>query len=169
VSAAQIAHQAATLLLAGIVLSACAGTTAPSAKSTTAPSSTETPRQAAERQALAAYAGTSNPSDPELAKYTSSNALATIAKKLTADRSAGLVSKGEITVHPTVSAASPTSAPTIVNLLDCADDSRWLRYRKDNGQLSDTPGGRHRVTAIVQQIGGWRVTSFALDDKPGTC
>ncbi|WP_163506569.1 hypothetical protein [Fodinicola acaciae] len=169
-------------VVAAAVVGALAGCASPQQAATPSQSTgatTENADQAARRQALTAYQGmwtavkkaglTSNSADPDLAKYASSNALATITKKLTMDRASGLVTKGDIGIQPKVSSVAPPNAPTVVNIVDCADDSRWLRYRKDNGAPADTPGGRHRVTAIVQQIGGWRVTSFALDDRAGSC
>ncbi|GAA1656981.1 hypothetical protein [Fodinicola feengrottensis] len=178
VTAAQIMARTVTAAAAVVVLVGC--NASPAQPDHPKPASPrETARQAAERSALAAYrdmwaaiaaAGlSSNAADPTLAKYAADPALGVITKKLASDKNSGRVTRGTYATNPVVTSVAPLTAPTKVDLRDCFDDTRWLRYRKDTGKLDDTPGGRHRTTAVVQDLGGWRVTSFALDDQVGSC
>jgi hypothetical protein len=81
------------------------------------------------------------------------------------------VSKGKPVNNPTAESVEPANNPTTVNIIDCGDDSNWLKYRADNGQpANDGPGGRRHINAMAKKAvdGSWKVTDFAIQD-PGTC
>ncbi|MGH3603222.1 MAG: hypothetical protein ACRDQI_04265, partial [Pseudonocardiaceae bacterium] len=150
----------------------------PSSTSRTSPSS---PADVARQQAIAAYQGmwrdftdaatTSNWRTPELAQNATGDALLVLSRTMYADHYNGLVSRGQPANNPRVSSVEPGEAPTAVMISDCGDDSHWLKYRADNGQLADdTPGGRRAITAEVKlaRDGTWKVTRFAVE-AVGTC
>lgn len=183
------AHRALVITAATLALglTACSsGPTTNPAPSTTAvppaPSSTfASPGETAKQQAIAAYLGmwsdmvaaatTSDWQSPGLAHHTTAEALSKISRGLYADRYNGLVSKGRPVNSPTVESVEPATNPTTVGIVDCGDDSNWLKYRADNGQpANDGPGGRRHINAMTKKAvdGSWKVTDFAIQD-PGTC
>lgn len=116
---------------------------------------------------VASNAGTTNP--PDLARYASGDALTILDKGLADNKAKGLTSKGTPQITPQVTSWGPTGSPTSVTVSDCADDTHWLLYTRDGHLADSTPGGRHRVTATVNNLGGrWTVTDFAAQG-PGTC
>lgn len=112
---------------------------------------------------------TSDSRDPLLAQFATDDALNNITHALDVNRGKGLVIRGKLVINPSVTAATPADSPNNVAIKDCVDDTNWLKYQKASGKLDDVPGGRHETTAVVEKLGGWRVTSFALDGRPGTC
>lgn len=144
----------------------------------TSPSS---PADVAGRQAIAAYLGmwtdvadaatTSDWRSPKLAQNATGDALLVLSRTMYADHYNGLVSRGQPVNNPRVSSVELADAPTTVMISDCGDDSHWLKYRADNGQLADdTPAGRRAITAEVKlaRDGTWKVTRFAVE-AVGTC
>lgn len=107
---------------------------------------------------------------PKLGQYATGIALTNLSRGLYADHYNGLVTKGEPALNPNVSSVDPPNDPKKITITDCGDSTHWLKYRADNGQLADTPGGRRLINAIVekQADGSWRVTDFGVHDV-GTC
>ncbi|HYS38906.1 MAG TPA: hypothetical protein VEO01_25105 [Pseudonocardiaceae bacterium] len=145
------------------------------------PSTTVSPVDAATQAALAAYQGmwadfaaagtTSDWRSPRLSQHATAYALSTMSRGLYADHYNGLVSRGAPVLHPNVSSVDPPANPTKVIIADCGDDTHWLKYRANNGQLADnTPGGHRLINAVVQKQpdGSWKVTDFGVHDE-GTC
>lgn len=143
--------------------------------------SASSPADVARRQAITAYQGmwrdfadaatTSDWRSPTLAHNATGDALSVLSRTMYADHYNGLVSRGQPVNNPRVSSVEPAEAPTTVMISDCGDDSHWLKYRADNGQLADdTPGGQRAITAEVKlaQDGTWKVTRFAVE-AVGTC
>jgi hypothetical protein len=133
----------------------------------------------AERKALAAYRGmwaafvkaarTANPDEPDLRWYTAGQARTLIVGGLRADRDHGRVTRGEVATNPRVSQLTPSGAPKVASITDCASDAKWLVYRKDGGLVDNVPGGNHRVTATAKSVdGSWKVT-FLRVGGVGTC
>jgi hypothetical protein len=135
----------------------------------------------AKERAVAAYLGmwsdmaeaavTSDWQSPKLASNATADALSRISRGLYADHYNGLVTKGKPVNHPTVESVEPAAAPTTVDIVDCGDDSRWLKYRADTGQQADDgPSGRRHIDAKVKKAvdGSWKVADFAIQDV-GTC
>ena len=162
-----------------IVLNGC-GSSHPSVARTASASASPSPTGAAgaKRAAVAAYTGmwnafvhaavTSNANDPALATYASEEALKTITDALTKNHAAGEVTLGSVVNHPVALDTKPSTQPTEVDIRDCADDSRWLKHYASGGLVNGQPGGRHLVTAVVKNLGGWKVTSFTAQEV-GTC
>lgn len=170
---------------AAVVLLGACSATEPSrpASSSTSTATTVVPRPAdlAKERATAAYLGmwqdmadaavTSDWQSPKLAQNATADALSRISRGLYADHFNGLVTKGHPINHPTVESVEPAAAPTTVNLVDCGDDSQWLKYRADTGQpANDGPSGRRHINAMVKKAvdGSWKVVDFAIRDV-GTC
>jgi hypothetical protein len=177
--------------VAAVALTACGAGVSGSAPATThsaaqsPPSiphtSPSSPADVARRQAIAAYLGmwrnfadaaaTSDWRSPELAQNATGDALSVLSRTMYADHYNGLASRGQPVNNPRVSSVEPADAPTTVMVSDCGDDSHWLKYRADNGQLADdTPAGRRAITAEVKlaRDGTWKVTRFAVE-AVGTC
>ncbi|MFE0025494.1 hypothetical protein [Amycolatopsis sp. NPDC059021] len=174
----------AALALAGCSTSDNAATPTPATAATSATSSAPvpaSPADVAKQQAITAYLGmwsdmadaatTSDWQSPKLARNATAEALSKISRGLYADHYNGLVSKGKPVNNPTVESIEPATNPTTVNIIDCGDDSTWLKYRADNGQpANDGPGGRRHINAKAKKAvdGTWKVTDFAIQE-PGTC
>jgi hypothetical protein len=189
-------HRHARLVLAalatatglGLGASACnSHDDAHPASSTPHPSSaspgttTASPADIAKQRATKAYLGmwrdmadtatTSDWQSPTLAQNATGAALSRISRGLYVDHYNGLVSQGLPENNPTVESVEPVDNPTTVNIVDCGDDSRWVKYRVDNGQpANDGPGGRRHINAIAKKAvdGSWKVADFAIQDV-GTC
>lgn len=176
----------ATLTLAVLTAVALTGCSSPRSDASTPQRSNRAPsptpslsaRAEAEHDALAAYRGmwrafvhaasSSNANDPLLTKYATGEALQTIQSALTKDRRQHQVAKGDVSTHPIVLSATPETRPSQITIRDCADDSHWLTYHENGGLVDDQPGGKHSVTAIVENRHGWKVTAFAAHEV-GTC
>lgn len=187
-------RRAAAVLAVGVavaVLTACGsgtanspspGTTQPAGQASTSatPTTTLSVVDKAEQDALAAYRGmwqdfvsagtTSDWQSPKLGQYATGIALTNLSRGLYADHYNGLVTKGEPVLNPSVSSVDPPNDPKKIIIGDCGDSTHWLKYRADNGQLADTPGGRRLINAFVekQADGSWKVTDFGVHDV-GTC
>ncbi|GHE44033.1 hypothetical protein GCM10018785_12020 [Streptomyces longispororuber] len=108
---------------------------------------------------------------PRLARYATGEALKAITRGMYADHRNGLVTKGEPENSPKITKVTPAADPTAAMISDCGDSSRWLKYRKSNGEVADDkPGGRQAITAEVkkQADGRWKVTRFAVWEV-GSC
>ena len=168
-----------------LLLGACSANElgGPPATSSTAATRSVPPQPAdeAKDRAVAAYLGmwsdmadaaaTSDWQSPKLALNATADALSRISRGLYADHYNGLVTKGKPANHPTVESVEPATAPTTVNVVDCGDDSQWLKYRADTGQRADDgPSGRRHIEAKVKKAvdGSWKVVDFAIQDV-GTC
>jgi hypothetical protein len=183
---------AATLLAIGAALAAIAscssdtaggpppGTTRPASSTSALPTTTLSVVDKVKQDAVTAYRGmwqdfvaagtTSDWQSPKLGQYATGIALTNLSRGLYADHYNGLVTKGEPVLNPSVSSVDPPSDPKKVIVTDCGDSTHWLKYRADNGQLADTPGGRRLINAIVekQADGSWKVSDFGVHDL-GTC
>lgn len=160
--------------------SATATTTAPAQPSSAPPTTPASPMDQAKQAALTAYRGmwhdfvvagtTSDWQSASLGQYATGIALTNLSRGLYADHYNGLVTKGEPVLSPSVSSADPATDPKKIIITDCGDSTHWLKYRADNGQLDDTPGGRRLINAIVekQADGSWKVTDFGVHDV-GSC
>ncbi|GAA1214302.1 hypothetical protein LY12_003448 [Prauserella alba] len=180
-------------ILVGVAVSACSSATGGNPPSSPAPSSestatsaatttaTPTPAETAGDRAIRAYLGmwrdmaaaakTSDWRSPRLARNATGKALSRISRGLYADHYNGLVTKGEPRNNPEVEAVTPADNPTTVDIVDCGDDSDWVKYHADTGKpANDGPGGRRHITARVEKAvdGSWKVTDFAIQDV-GTC
>lgn len=158
------------------------GTTQPTgqASTSTSPTPTLSVVDRAKQDALATYRGmwqdfvaagtTSDWQSPKLGQYATGIALTNLSRGLYADHYNGLVTKGEPVLNPSVSSMDPPNDPKKIIITDCGDSTHWLKYRADNGQLADTPGGHRLINAIVekQPDGSWKVTDFGVHDL-GTC
>ncbi len=172
---------------AGLGMSACSSDDSATPASATsappiAPSTTAaSPADIAKQKATAAYLGmwsdmaeaatTSDWQSPKLVQNATAEALSKLSRGLYADHYNGLVTKGKPENAPTVESVEPADNPTTVNIVDCGDDSRWLKYRADNGQpANDGPGGRRHINAMAKKAvdGSWKITDFAIQDV-GTC
>jgi len=111
-----------------------------------------------------------DPQFPDLARYAQGDALTVFVNGLTSMRRDGLISRGDVVLHPKVTALRPNASPPTAEIEDCADTSKTQLIKKDGSAYQDTPGGRQSAKATVTQIseGVWKVTSFALLGV-GTC
>lgn len=120
-------------------------------------------------EAMASAGRTSDWRSPELARYARDAALQKITQSLYGDSQNGLVTQGEPRLSPQVTDLVPDGAPTEARVLDCGDDSGWVKYRADGARADDVTGGRRRITAIVGLgADGWKVADFAIQ-AVGTC
>ncbi len=153
--------------------------TAPASASSAPPA--PQPAVSAQTAALASYlamwrdfatAGhTSNWKSPALAAHATGDALLQMSRGLYADHYNGLITKGYPVDHPTVTKATPATAPTTILISDCGDSSHWLQYVAKTGKLADDiPGGRQAITAEAkkQPNGSWKIDRFAVQGV-GTC
>ena len=111
-----------------------------------------------------------DPQFPDLARYAQGDALTVFVNGLTSMRREGLISRGDVVLHPKVTALRPNASPPTAEIEDCADTSKTQLVKKDGSAYQDTPGGRQSAKATVSQVGEgvWKVTSFALLGV-GTC
>ena len=145
------------------------------ASSTSTTSASPGPRDAA----LAAYRGmwgayvaaarSSDATDPGLARYASGGALRLLRKGLREDHDEGVVTRGRLVLDPRITRVRPRGHPKRVWVRDCADASRWFRYKRASGRPTGGKAGRHHAEAVVELSGGrWRVSAFFVE-KAGTC
>lgn len=175
---------------AGMVLmiTSCAGqgtTTAPSVPgpSATSPVSVaQASAHAAGQAAREAYLGmwqamaqagrTSDWKSPELDRYATGLARASIIRSLYADHFKGVVTRGRPNNSPVVRSVEPPHDPDTVLIDDCGDSTNSLKYHQGTNQpAGDGPGGgRRAITAevLLQPDGTWRVNRFAVQAL-GTC
>ena len=180
---------AASLVVAGLALTACGGsggsaspstTERPVRSSTTTSSSppstsTSTTTTATAAAVLAAYrAGwaafeqalaTANPEDPALAATMVDPQLQRVKANLLADQRQGMVGRGTTTLHPKVTVLSSTSATVV----DCAYSQAELFYASSGKPVPPvTPPESDGVTATLVLTGGkWKVYKQIVTD--GKC
>ncbi|MEV6932226.1 hypothetical protein AB0M46_48125 [Dactylosporangium sp. NPDC051485] len=136
---------------------------------------------AAGRGALDAYRGmwrayvaaltTPDPASPDLAKYATGDALKTLTAGIQSVKDQGLKGTGNVALAPKITAVTPTTAPTEIEITDCLDDSASQLVRASPGPAySDEPGGRRLTKATVnrQADGTWKVSGFGAQ-QVGTC
>ena len=157
-----------------------AGTPTPPVSLRTASQPAPTGPEAMVQAAVAAYRGmwaayeaaiaVPGPTSPELARYATGDALASLVRGLTSVKDRGLRGTGKLTLSPQVTELSPVDAPTSVSIRDCFDDSATRLVRVSGPPYSDTPGGRRLCLATVKRgtDGTWKVTSYGLREV-GTC
>lgn len=152
-----------------------------SAAPTVSPATTQPPTAAdqARLSALTAYrsmwadvtavSATGEYQDPRLGHHASGEALSILYRGIYTNHRQGIVSRGAPLLHPTVVNSFPAGRPTDVTISDCSDGTHWLNY-KLNGELQDsTPGGRHKIQAIVRLSGNlWKVNQLAVQSL-GSC
>jgi hypothetical protein len=150
------------------------------APSSPATSATRDPRQVAAAQAVAAYRNlwaafaqasrTSDPNNPDIARFSTGEALSSLQVALTRERRKGIVGRGAPVLSPRAGQVRLTPLPSRVEITDCSDSTQWRRYNAKTGKpIEGSPGGRRRVTAIVSGVdGSWKVTRFAVQ-AVGTC
>jgi hypothetical protein len=110
-----------------------------------------------------------DPQFPDLTRYAQGDALSVFVNGLTSMQRDGLMSRGDVVLHPKVTTVRPNASPPTVDIEDCADTSKTQLVKKDGSAYQDTPGGRQSTKVTVTQVdGAWRVTSFALWGV-GTC
>jgi len=158
-------------------------TTAAPASASPSPSAspsaaTETPDQA-KQHAIDAYLGfqtafqkasaAGDPDFPDLAKYGTGDALKLFTNGLKANKTQGLLARGEAVFHPKIASLSPPDAPTKASVQDCMDTSKTERYKADGSPYKDTPGGLRLVLASLVRIDGeWKVTGIGIREV-GSC
>jgi hypothetical protein len=111
---------------------------------------------------------TSNPDEPDLARYATDRALKTLKDGLSSNRSKGYVIKGEYGSSPQLAEVGPGAIPASVVVTDCLDGTKFLVYRT-SGELVKEPSGRRATRATVAKTGSdWKVTGFGVQ-AVGTC
>jgi hypothetical protein len=122
-------------------------------------------------QAYTRAGRTTDPQYTELARYAHSDALAALRAGLEGNRRQGLITKGDLVPHPSITALTPAGKPDTASIRDCLDTSHATRVKASPGgsPFADTPGGRRLVTATAKTLDGtWKVVSFVPLDV-GTC
>lgn len=136
----------------------------------------------ARHDAVAAYVGmwhamaragrTSNWKSPEIDRYATGLARASIIRSLYADHFKKVVTRGMPTNSPVVRSVEPSNNPDKVLIDDCGDSTHSLKYHEgtDRPAGDGAGGGRRAITAEVlrQPDGTWRVNRFAVQGM-GTC
>ncbi|WP_166029150.1 hypothetical protein [Streptomyces chilikensis] len=109
---------------------------------------------------------TANVKHPGLDDYATSGAHQFLLYLIRSYAKDGLVARGRPTFAPEVK--SVTTDKVVIS--DCSDATRWLMYRKSDGQLEDdVPGGHHLIDATVGRHGDrWLVESLYVHEV-GTC
>lgn len=156
----------------------------PTPKATSASAATTTsasPDNVAGQQAIAVYEGmwadfvaagrTSDWESKRLGDHATGLAVTNMSRALYADKKNGLVTKGEPVLRPEVDSVKPSSNPTKVIITDCGDSSETQKYYAKTGKpLKGSPGGRHRINAVVEKDSGgqWKVTDYGVHEV-GSC
>lgn len=178
---------AALTLVVGLTLAGCdsppKGRPKPSPPVALAPTepSTPNPSESAANSALAAYRGmwnayietgrTTDQANSQLDRYAEGDALGALKAGLEFMKEKGLITQGNITMAPQVTALVPAASPDTVEIVDCLDSAQSSLVKATPGgdPYVDPPGGRRKVTATAKSRGGeWKiVTVLPLD--VGTC
>jgi len=184
---------ACTGLMAAIVLAALLAActddkqppTVPPTSASTPASPSASPSAAAEtadqakQHAIDAYVGmqtafekasaAGDPAYPDLPKYATGAALTLFTNGLKANKTQGLLGRGQSVFHPQVASLAPPAEPTKASIRDCMDSSKTERYKADGSPYKDSPGGLRLVLADVERVNGeWKVTSVAIREV-GSC
>jgi hypothetical protein len=107
----------------------------------------------------------SNSSDPALVATMVDPELQSVKANLFADQQHGMVGRGTFTLHPKITALSPTS----VTIVDCAYSTAELVYQATGKPVPPiTPPENDGVTATLVLTGGsWKVYKQIVTD--GKC
>lgn len=138
----------------------------------------ETPDQA-KQHAIDTYLGfqtafqkagaAGDPEFPDLAKYGTGDALKLFTNGLKANKTQGLLARGQAVFHPTIASLSPPDSPTKASVQDCMDTSKTELYKADGSPYKDSPGGLRLVLASLDRINGeWKVTGIGIREV-GSC
>jgi hypothetical protein len=121
-------------------------------------------------QDMAAVALTADYQSPRLAQHAAGDALSLLTRGVYTNRRRGVVVRGRPATRPAVTSLKPSTEPTTATIRDCFNDTNWLNYIAKTGRLQNhVPGGLHRTTATVKDIGGtWKVTELQVG-AAGTC
>lgn len=114
---------------------------------------------------------TSDWKSERLGDHATGIALTNMSRALYADKKNGLVTKGEPVLRPEVDTVKPRSNPTMVIIADCGDSSETQKYYVTTGKpFKGSPGGRHRINAVVKKDSGgrWKVTDYGVHEV-GSC
>jgi hypothetical protein len=170
-------------LVAVLALAACTPGRGSTGGPSTAPSLTAPSldaRAAAEQKALDAYRGmwrayvdatrTADPTNEDLRRYATGDALNALVKGLQSIQSQGLRGKGDVVLRPTITSMTEDASPPQAEISDCVDTSGTSLYKPSGEPYQDTPGGKRAMEATVKDVGGrnWKVSGFALRGV-GTC
>ncbi|WBB78099.1 hypothetical protein O7606_17825 [Micromonospora sp. WMMD882] len=174
------------LALVVIVLgAACAADPERSGRATTErptadPQSRKADEAAAEKAALAAYAGylavsrvaseRSDPHHPDLAKYLADPLLTRVRLTIREAKEHGAMRTGTLVSDPTVTSVSLDTVPVTVDIQDCLDATKYrLVYAKTRKVVPGSGAGRHLATATATRYpdGRWLINaSVAHQDQP---
>jgi len=160
--------------VAAVGLTACSAGSSSGTPATTAPSGTTAPTTPADG-ALAAYramwadlasaAKTSDFQSSGLSQHATGTVLTLFTRGLARDQLHGIVTRGQLVLHPAVTSSSADRA----TVTDCFDDTHWLEYKTSGALAKNAPGGRRATTAeLVRRSGVWKVDQLSVG-KVGTC
>ncbi|HEY0696872.1 MAG TPA: hypothetical protein VGD43_03575 [Micromonospora sp.] len=163
---------------------ACSGDDAPaSPEQATAKAAAASPDPqvaAAEKSALAAYAGyldasreaerSADPFHPELKKYLADPLLTRVRLAIRNAKEHGAMRTGKLISDPTVTAVSLDTVPPSVEIQDCLDATGYqLVYVKDKKVVPGSAAGRYLATATATRYpdGRWLISAGAAhQDQP---
>ncbi|MBE1485825.1 hypothetical protein [Plantactinospora soyae] len=145
-----------------------------------AAASADTDAAAAEKSALAAYAGylnasrkaelAGNPLDPELRKYLADPLLTRVRLTIRDAKEHGAMRTGKLVSNPAVIGVDLDSDPATVSIQDCIDTTGYrLIYKKNRAVVPGSAGGRHLATATATRYpdGRWLINTGAVhEDQP---
>ncbi len=101
--------------------------------------------------------------------HAKGDALALIKYGLQRTQEQGLVATGEPKLDPRITGADPVDQPTSIEVVDCVDDTEWLRHKRGSAPGRDTVGGHSRAEATVVLIKGFWKVSELYTHPAGTC
>ncbi|TDD67225.1 hypothetical protein E1293_38260 [Actinomadura darangshiensis] len=114
-------------------------------------------------------AKTSEYESPKLARYAAGQAHSSLVSGLYANHERGVVVRGTPRLSPRVISLTPVDQPTLAEVKDCADDSRWRTYDGSGRLVGSKPAGKRQVDGTLRLFNGaWKVTEL-LVEKEGTC
>lgn len=145
-----------------------------------APADRKAAEEAAEKAALAAYAGylnatheaseRSDPHHPELAKYLADPLLTRVRLTIRKAKEHGAMRTGKLVSDPTVTMVSLDTVPATVEIQDCLDATNYqLVDAKTRKVVAGTGAGRHLATATATRYddGRWLISAGAShEDQP---
>jgi hypothetical protein len=169
----------AALLVIGLAASMSACANNGSAGSSTTTGASLSGRSDPSTQVLSAYramwadlvsaARTSDFQSPLLSQHATGDALQLFTQGLARDQLHGIVTRGQVFLHPTVTSLSRAADPDRATVTDCLDDSQWMEYKVSGGLAKNGPGGRRATTAMLaKKSGAWKVTEITVGSV-GTC
>lgn len=135
---------------------------------------------AAEKSALAAYAGyldasrkaelAGDPLDPELRKYLADPLLTRVRLTIRDAKEHGAMRTGKLVSNPTVTGVDLDTVPATVSIQDCIDATGYrLIYKKGKKAVPGSAGGRYLATATATRYpdGRWLINAGAVhEDQP---